>query len=302
MPAEGAYSFYDKGPSLELLYFAEVEVIPSLNSFFKNIEKCGSTSKLNEKQSYLCKLAKADIKHWRYYGRSLNINPDTQVLFFGERHLDQGLQIEFSNLLYTLHAKGFLTLAMEMFPKSTQKDLDLYFQGQISLDEIIDVLSKHWAYKKDGYRKILTVAKSLNMKIIGLDDRTNPLKLDFWPEFYQRDSFMAQNLAHEFMTSNSKIVVYTGSLHSMKSFGDKDYEPTLTQKFKSQLQQHSLDIKTQNFILRNTEVSRPYKALTELNKKYKNQNIITHSEELSLYSDGVIYLRPDLEDKTAFLK
>jgi hypothetical protein len=143
-------------------------------------------------------------------------NPQTQIIFFGERHIDQQLQQELSAQLINLHQDGFDHLALEMFNSSAQEQIDAYLNNELSIEQILVVLGQDWSYRNEGYRLLLETAKSQGMKIIGIDNRRgNTNKLSFSEDLIRRDIHMASVLSQYL---DEKLIVYTGRLHSYHSF------------------------------------------------------------------------------------
>ena len=111
-----------------------------------------------------------------------------------------------------------------MFNSSSQKDLDLYFEGHISDEEMEIILESQWNYKSAGYMEMIKAAKDNGTRIIGIDHRDllADLSLDFSDELMERDRLMAQVINEELDKGLcGKMIVYTGKLHSFKSLGQK---------------------------------------------------------------------------------
>lgn len=277
---------------LEFNYFYDLEGYSSSKYFASVLKQCGS-AQLSEYKKYLCNLADSKVELLKSNDFGKYIERFNDVLFFGERHVDYEAQNEFAGILHVLHKQGYNTLAMEMFPASTQDHLDLYSQDQLSLDNLMTVLKEHWNYKNDGYRVILKTAKKLKMRIVGIDDRTKISNV-FWSDLFYRDDVMAQNLTLEYLASGQqKMVVYTGRLHATKSFGSNPQIQSLSQKLKNNLQSYGLDIHVQNYIFRLVLKGKAYKHLLNLHVQHDDQTTMVSSDYFKKYIDGTIYLNPE---------
>lgn len=280
---------FAENPSLEFLYYVENKRTPSLTYYFANPEICNNKKGFIEYGTYVCELTQASVTSWDYRNINRFIDSSTDVIFFGENHQAKGIQVEFSKVLSELVRMGFNTLAMEMFPRSTQNYLDQYYANEISLEALVKVLEQHWFYDSDGYKEILKAAKYYNVKIIGIDDRESFDSSNTWASIYQRDSFMAQVLAKEILSNQSKIVVYSGVNHAVKSFGD-DKEQGLSQKLINNLQKYNIDIQTKNLIFKLASISKPYRGIISRDVSLENQSLVVEIEAYTKYADGIIYL------------
>jgi uncharacterized iron-regulated protein len=95
-----------------------------------------------------------------------------RVIYVGETHTSiEDHQIQ-RRILQSLYDRNpHLNLAMEMFPRGTQKVLDRYSSGLMSEHGLIQEANWHeiWGYPFQLYRSILTWARSKQLKIIGLN-------------------------------------------------------------------------------------------------------------------------------------
>lgn len=278
-------------PSEDFLYFTEIERLSGARYYLANTQLCEQAEDQDAKKRFLCSVLSSDLDVKPYESKSLQLKPTTDVAFLGEGHIDYDTQIEFSRLLESLHEQGFTTLAMEMFPASTQTELDRFYHGQMSLDEIMTVLGEHWFYTKDGYREILRQAQVLNLKIIGIDDRVSFKHNDLWTEIALRDNVMAQNLADYIAKTNEKVVVYSGKMHAVKSFGE-NHELGLSQKLTRLLQARHINIEAENILFSTFRRSYVFKEILNADGRYDDQSLISINPNYTQFADAVVYLKP----------
>ncbi len=284
-------------PSEDFLYFLDNEHVSGTRFYLKNPHLCLDTKVWNANKNLICSALKIQDKVQSYDRDFFLANTETDVIFFGEGHRDLETQLEFSRLLKSLKAQGFSTLALEMFPKSTQKYLDQYSQGQISLDQIVAVLEDHWFYNSFGYREILQQARTLNMKIIGIDDRQNITHPDLWINVALRDTFMAESLAEYIGKTFEKVVVYSGKMHAVKSFG-RGHEEGMSQKLVQLFdEQKKYQIRTENILFFRADISDIYQDIFMSESDFTNQNLLVKNSDYSYIADGIIYLTPQLNSK-----
>jgi hypothetical protein len=278
-------------PSDDFLYFTELEPLSGARYYLANPQICDHSEDHDAKKRFMCSVLSSESSVRPYQSAGLYLKPSTQVAFIGEGHIDYDTQIEFSKLLRGFYEQGFTTLAMEMFPASTQPALDLFYQGQMTLDQIMNVLSEHWFYKKEGYIEILRQAQALNFKIIGIDDRESFKQNDLWTEIALRDNFMAQNLADYVDQTREKVVVYSGKMHAVKSFGE-GYEPGLSQKLIRLLQNKNINIETENILFATFRRSYVFREILNADGRYENQSLMAVNPNYKQFADAVIYLKP----------
>lgn len=288
-------------PSEDFLYFTEIERLSGARYYLANQHLCDHAVDLDAKKKFMCSVLSSELNLQTYQSKGLQLKLSTDVVFIGEGHIDYDTQIEFSRLLESLHEQGFTTLAMEMFPASTQPELDLFHRGQMSLEEIMTVLGEHWFYTKDGYLEILKQAQALNLKIIGIDDRVNFKDNDLWTEIALRDNFMAQNLADYMANTNEKVVVYSGKMHAVKSFGE-NHELGLSQKLTRLLQARHINIEAENILFSTFRRSYVFKEILNADGRYENQSLITVNPTYKQFADAVIYLKPTDSDEPVELE
>lgn len=211
---------------------------------------------------------------------------ETQFIFFGERHIDQQLQLELSAQLNQLSQDGFDHLALEMFNSSVQAQLDAYVMDFISIEEILLVLSRDWSYQNDGYRVLLETAKSLNMKIIALDDRKkHPINDTFSDDLIRRDQHMVEILKNYL---DEKVVIYTGRLHAYKSFSLDGQSPVPT--IMSELSKAKPELIMENYFLYTRKSSGLLANLLRLDSAPLIEGVIK-IPALKSYIDGVVLSR-----------
>lgn len=277
-------------PSEDFLHFMEYSSL-ALKYYAKNPKLCDEVVSATPRKTLACSVLNAQPSPWEINNSSKSLNTRADVLLFGEAHYDQDVKIEFASLLKDLKKQGFTTLGLEMFPSSTQMYLDQFSNNQISLDQIIAVLEQHWFYDSTGYREILKQAKALNMTIIGLDDRVNFKNLDVWFEVTLRDDYMSQILADHLLRTGEKLVVYSGRMHAVKSFGHGKAKG-LSEKLIELMKGHNIKIETENILFAQTNKSVIYKDIISTKTDYTDQSVILRNVDYSYIADAMIYVYP----------
>lgn len=309
-PLTFAFNSYESGggeaslltPGDEFLYFVENKSITSPRYYRENPHMCEDTTTVNANKSFVCSILSPSHEAKPYSTSELYMKVETDAVFFGEGHHDVDSQFEFSEILKQLHGQCYTTLAMEMFPASSQESLDQFFNNEISFEDIMTVFGQHWFYKnKEGYRQIIKTAKSLNMRIIGLDE-PKLRNVDVWKDISDRDDFMSDVLADEILdrranvfTKNpcdTKVVVYAGRKHAVKTFG-AGLADGLSQKLVNKLQSQNYTIQTENFGLIPFHRSAVYKGILSYDRQLQNSSVIATHDDYSYIMDAIIYVQPN---------
>ncbi len=196
------------------LYLSGIEYSYSIRKIAEQRGECA------KEQLLLCEVAQkveqADFKPPRLKNLS-----SSQLLFIGERHLDQTPKKLVVKLLEE-DQSSISVLALEMFNSSSQEILDQYFEGKAELATVKESLEAQWHYKSEGYVAMLKAAKENGTRIIGIDHRDlmKPLGLEFSDELMERDRLMGQFLVHELEKNpHQKMIIYTGKLHAFGTLG-----------------------------------------------------------------------------------
>ncbi|WP_221794329.1 ChaN family lipoprotein [Oceanobacter mangrovi] len=97
-----------------------------------------------------------------------------EVAIFGEvSHNTNIYKIEFLKALPELKRRGFTHLGMEMFPANLQSELNKFSNTASGSKELAEFLEENWSWGNGSnsvlYFKIIEKARSLGIKIIGLD-------------------------------------------------------------------------------------------------------------------------------------
>lgn len=185
----------------------------------------------------------------------------SRVIYIGETHDNieaHRVQLEIIKDL-TRRFPGKVFVGMEMFRRSTQPDLDLWNQNELSLHKFKKLFRKDWGHGYALYQSIFDLIQKHNIPLIGLKPSTeledrfrkdessnenNPPEIDF-DDLYHRsfsmsifgghqvmekpyrmlllwEETMAQTVA-EFLKNpkniNSKLVVLAGGFHVQYGFG-----------------------------------------------------------------------------------
>lgn len=264
--------------SRKAIQLTGIEELASSNQVRRAIQDCVSPH-------LLCQL----IASFRNSSQLHTINnafsrTEAQLLFLGERHINEEIQYSLANHLFVLKDNQFDSIALEMFNHSDQKYLDQFSRGELTLSEIENVLKKNWSYSPAGYLAILQQARELEMKLIALDNRKETSQLSFSDNLVERDQFMAQVLLNHLQSDpNQKIIVYSGRLHSFQSF-DASEAQTISEVLKETLP----NLKTESLLFFSY---RERSALSELRKFLKpEQSLVFKAPEFHPFFDGAILL------------
>ncbi|MGV7220314.1 MAG: ChaN family lipoprotein [Nitrospinales bacterium] len=94
----------------------------------------------------------------------------SRVVYIGETHDNleaHRIQLEVIKKLFE-RRKGKIAVGMEMFRKSAQHDLNLWYKGQLSDEKFKKVFRKNWGGGFKLYQPIFEFLKSNNVQLIGL--------------------------------------------------------------------------------------------------------------------------------------
>lgn len=150
----------------------------------------------------------------------------SQVVYFGEVHLDEQSKDFVKTILPSLKAQGYDTLALEMFEAKDQKILDDFYENRSSLEQVGQALKASWNYDAKPYLRMIEAAHREGMRILALDNRI-PGHQNFIADLIRRDRFMAEQvLLHLQKNPKSKVVAYTGGLHAVCRLTEDGSMPT----------------------------------------------------------------------------
>lgn len=104
------------------------------------------------------------------YGTLYKVVP---VVFFGEGHSNISAKNELIENITTLKKAGLTHLAMEMFPKALQVEIDRYYLSVKNRETLLRHLQEHWNHGEgtpEKYLAIVDAAKIEGIKVIGIDN------------------------------------------------------------------------------------------------------------------------------------
>lgn len=250
-------------------------------------------SHISSVELFLCQsFYNSKVLEWSLVSSSRFWDADTQVLYFGERHIDITTQKTFANLIPKLAEEGFTTLAMEMFPFSTQQDIDGFLQGQVTLEEILTILKQHWSYSQEGYAEILIAAQKYNIRILGIDNRQDVQTHDFMQNVYERDDIMSDQIAaHLEKHPQDKMAVYVGSLHAPLLFDQKGQAQSQIQKLVKKFEVHNKQsLKVQSFTFKRANRNKFLEALHLVHSFSKDEDTMVLGRDALTYFDGILFI------------
>lgn len=283
----------------EYLLFNGLEDLPHISAAKGIAEDCDLNfvslrTAQDVRKEILCRIyKKVNIDSWDHVRTQAFWGRDAKVLYFGERHLDVHIQVEFSKILAELRRDGFTTLALEMFPKSVQGDLDDYLADRISLSQILKILSQHWSYRQSGYSKILQEAKLNGFKIIGIDQREGVQNKDLLQNILERDDIMASTLGQYMLDhKNEKLVVYVGALHAPLKYSDTGMVKTQAEKLSKILGDHNLNVEIESYIFKNGTKNTLFKNIMAAKALGTAKNTAFLGRSALKYADGMFFIHP----------
>jgi uncharacterized iron-regulated protein len=97
---------------------------------------------------------------------------DKKIIYVGESHTNFSHHLNQLRVVKLLHEKGKdVSIAMEMFQKPFQKDIDDYIQGKTTLNEFLEKSQyyKRWKFDYNLYKPILDYARQNNIKVVALN-------------------------------------------------------------------------------------------------------------------------------------
>lgn len=97
---------------------------------------------------------------------------DKKIIYVGESHTNFSHHLNQLRVIKALHKNGKrVAIAMEMFQKPFQKDLDEYIAGKTSLDEFLKNTEyyKRWKYDYNLYKPIIDYAKKNKIPLVALN-------------------------------------------------------------------------------------------------------------------------------------
>ncbi|MCB0412601.1 MAG: ChaN family lipoprotein [Bdellovibrionales bacterium] len=147
----------------------------------------------------------------------------SDVLIFGDSHMRPEIAHLLASQLADLKTAGFTHFAMEMFNASSQAKIDAYQNGDLSFEQISQVLKKEFNSTREGHLFVLKTANELGFKIVGIEDRTELDRIrkasdhswSFSELLNGRDIFMSSNiLTWHKLEPNARWVIFAGNQHS----------------------------------------------------------------------------------------
>ena len=97
---------------------------------------------------------------------------DKRIIYVSESHDDFNHHLNQLRVIKMLHENGKkVVIAMEMFQKPFQKDLDLYIQGKSSLEDFLKNTQyyERWKFDYNLYKPIIDYAKNNGIKILAIN-------------------------------------------------------------------------------------------------------------------------------------
>lgn len=93
-----------------------------------------------------------------------------RFLFLAENHQESSHHAAQLAIIKALHASGRpLAICLEMFTAGSQKQLDRWVSGHLTLDEFREVYRREWNVPWEQYREILLFAREHRLPLIGLN-------------------------------------------------------------------------------------------------------------------------------------
>jgi hypothetical protein len=234
----------------------------------------------------LCEILEESLGGWREADKTF-WDEETNLIFFGERHIDVDIQLMMNSLLPSLYEAGYRTLALEMINKENQNAIDLFLNNEMTIDDFMNVFKKDWSYNSVGYQEMILTAKKLGMKIIGLDEREKA-PADFSYDLIRRDQIMADVINDQFEKyPDEKIIAYTGRLHGYQVLSTRNEDvPTIAENvlFKNNF------IKSESYFFVGKKESSLFKDL----RKFLEVNQVRTSQIIKIpyfnpYVNGIIF-------------
>ena len=151
------------------------------------------------------------------------LDTQTQLFFVGERHSAPLARKLLRSWLSELKEKfGYTHLALEAFNSVSQKEIDLFLQDKIIIDDLRNLLSSQWSYRVEEYLELVLRAKELGLEVIALDDRGGHQGKEFSQMIAGRDAYWSSLLKKFFIKNkSSRVVVLSGKMHAFQTFSKK---------------------------------------------------------------------------------
>ncbi len=156
---------------------------------------------------------------------SFYLDSTSRILFAGESHINDRARDIFSDSLQSFKDSGGDTLGLEMVESHKQYLLDNFLEERENSEfELYEYLRVRWQYNTKNYMKLITRAKSLELKLlaIDLDKRKWPAETALYPVppdiskiRVARETHMAKLLCR---ADFQRIIVIIGSFHSLKEY------------------------------------------------------------------------------------
>lgn len=238
-------------------------------------------------ETFLCDMINQWLSPENHFDRQGPFwSEEAQVLIFGERHISHDVQGRMASMLPMLAREGFTILGMEMFNQSSQPHLDKFNNGELAIDELMEILEGQWFYDLSGYRLIIEQARELGVKLVALDNREHGLELTFSEDLIYRDQVMAAALLQAMMSEAStkpRALAYTGRLHAYSKISTRP--ELLVPTIASRLSHSPLNLKVESYLFLG---ERERGFLSDLNDLHPNLQSVFKGEALSPYIHGFI--------------
>ncbi|WP_417334800.1 ChaN family lipoprotein [Halobacteriovorax marinus] len=156
---------------------------------------------------------------------SFYLESRTRILLAGERHTNDQARDIFSESLEDFKRRGGDTLGLEMVESHKQFLLDNFLQKRENSEyELYEYLRVRWQYNTESYMKLITRARSLDLKLlaIDLDKRKRPAETALYPVPPEISKVRAAREAHMAkvlcQAEFQKIVIIIGSFRALDKF------------------------------------------------------------------------------------
>lgn len=162
------------------------------------------------------------LRYEREFRRKWHVSAKTELLaaidvadivYGGDFHASSQSQRTHLRILRSLQGDRPVILALECFPRSVQKWLDRYIDGEIGLDELKthSRWSRAWGFPWEHYRPLFELARKRRFRLLALNE---PLKSRSQFDLETRDANAAEVISHHYLQSSGALLyVIFGDLH-----------------------------------------------------------------------------------------
>lgn len=141
----------------------------------------------------------------------------SEIVYGGDFHALAQSQRTHLRILRSLSMDRPVVLALECFSRTSQKWLDLFLDGEISLDELRErsKWQKGWGFPWEHYRPLLELAKRRKFRLLGLNE---PLGSRFHADLRYREEKAARCIRDAYYNAPGALIyVIFGDLHLAES-------------------------------------------------------------------------------------